>query len=105
MSVIDLLNRPSEYLVYELLNMEERARMTEALLYFIPGFIMLSILLTVVVYLITTITGYLSFDKIRIYLERHKKNGLGNLMAAGFGAITPFCSCSSVPLKNQAKIK
>ena len=107
MSAFDLLNRPSEYLVYNILNLEEGARLAEALLYFIPGFIMLSILLTVVVYLMTAITGYLSFEKIRNYLDRHKESGLGNVMASGFGAVTPFCSCSSVPIfigMMQAKI-
>jgi uncharacterized protein len=107
MSAFAGLNTLSEYLVYELLNLEEDARMAEALLYFIPGFIMLSMLLTAVVYLMTAITGYLSFEKIRNYLDRHKKSGLGNVMASGFGAITPFCSCSSVPIfigMMQAKI-
>jgi len=107
MSAFDLLNRPSEYLVYDILNLEEGARQAEALLYFIPRFIMLSILLTVVVYLMTAITGYLSFEKIRNYLERHKESGVGNVMASGFGAVTPFCSCSSVPIfigMMQAKI-
>jgi len=66
MSALDLLNRPSEYLVYEILNLEEGARLTEALLYFIPGFIMLSILLTVVVYLMTAVTGYLSLKRSEI---------------------------------------
>jgi uncharacterized protein len=107
MSAFDLLNRPSEFLVYDILNLEEGARLAEVLLYFIPGFIMLSILLTVVVYLMTAITGYVSFEKIRSYLERHKESGLGNVMASGFGAVTPFCSCSSVPIfigMMQAKI-
>jgi uncharacterized protein len=107
MSALNLLNRPAEYLVYNILNLEEGARLAEALLYFIPGFVMLTILLTIVVYLMTAITGYLSFEKIRNYLEQHKKSGLGNVMASGFGAVTPFCSCSSVPIfigMMQAKI-
>ncbi|MCC5941877.1 MAG: permease [Balneolaceae bacterium] len=106
-SPIKLLERLAEFLAYQLLYLEEGARLAEALIYFIPGFIMLSILLTVVVYLMTAITGYVSFEKIRNYLEQHKKSGLGNVMASGFGAITPFCSCSSVPIfigMMQAKI-
>lgn len=106
-SPTDWINQFAEYLVFGLFGLEEGLRVTEALLYFIPGFTLLVLLLVVVIYLMTTITSYLSFDKIRLYLERRQQSGLGNLMASMFGAVTPFCSCSSIPLfvgMMQAKI-
>src|SRR5690554_3970755 len=106
-SPTDWINQFAEYLVFGLFGLEEGLRITEALLYFIPAFTLLVLLLVAVIYFMTTITSYLSFDKIRLYLERHQQSGLGNLMASMFGAVTPFCSCSSIPLfvgMMQAKI-
>ncbi|MEX0662392.1 MAG: permease [Balneolaceae bacterium] len=103
----EILKRFTEYLVLDLLGMEAGQRFADSLLYFIPGFLTILALLIVVVYLMTAITSYLSMDKIRSYLERHKTLGMGNLFAAMLGAVTPFCSCSSVPLfigMMQAKI-
>ena len=44
------------------------------------------------------VNSYFPVDKIRNYLSRNKLFGLEYLFASTFGAITPFCSCSSVPL-------
>lgn len=44
------------------------------------------------------VNSYFPVDKIRNYLSRNKLFGLEYLFASIFGAITPFCSCSSVPL-------
>ena len=44
------------------------------------------------------VTDYLSYDRIGAFLEKNKKLGAGNVLAALLGAISPFCSCSSVPL-------
>ncbi|MEX0929771.1 MAG: permease, partial [Balneolales bacterium] len=103
----DVLTQLAEYLVLDLFGMQEGLRLTEALLYFIPGFTLILLLLVLVVYLMSLVTSYLSMDKIRFYLERHQKSGAGNLLASMLGAVTPFCSCSSVPLfigMMQAKI-
>jgi uncharacterized membrane protein YraQ (UPF0718 family) len=45
-----------------------------------------------------TINSYFPVDKVRIFLARHKWYGLDYFVASFFGTITPFCSCSSVPL-------
>jgi hypothetical protein len=44
------------------------------------------------------VNSYFPVDKIRNYLSKNKLFGLEYLFASAFGAITPFCSCSSVPL-------
>lgn len=88
----------ADYIVLELIGLDEGLRFTEALLYFIPAFTMIMVLLIIVVYTMSLLTSYLSFNKIRTYLERHNQTGAGNVLAAMFGAITPFCSCSSIPV-------
>ena len=94
----NLLSKFADLIVYQLLNLEKAGLFTTALHYFISTFILISILVILVTYIMGVATNYMPMDKIRIYLERRKKSGLGNVLAATLGAITPFCSCSSIPL-------
>lgn len=65
--------------------------------FFIYDTIKILLLLVLMVYVIAFVRAGLNVEKVRTYLQgRHRS--FGYAMAAGFGAITPFCSCSSVPL-------
>ena len=44
------------------------------------------------------VNAYFPVERLRNYLMTHRLYGLQNLLASVFGAITPFCSCSSIPL-------
>lgn len=88
----------ADYLVYDLLGLAKGALFSNALHYFLIGFTEIVILVVLVTYFMGIITSYLPMDKIRVYLEKNKKSGLGNILASILGAITPFCSCSSIPL-------
>ena len=44
------------------------------------------------------VNAYFPIDRLKNYLTTHRMHGLQYLMASLFGAITPFCSCSSIPL-------
>tara|TARA_R110001583_G_scaffold9319_8_gene44398 strand:- start:1352 stop:2182 length:831 start_codon:yes stop_codon:yes gene_type:complete len=44
------------------------------------------------------VNSYFPIDKVKNYLSRNKLYGSEYLMASLFGTVTPFCSCSSVPL-------
>jgi uncharacterized membrane protein YraQ (UPF0718 family) len=93
-----LLSRIADYLVFDLFGLAEATLFSNALHYFIIGFTEIVILVILVTYLMGIVTSYLPMDKIRVYLEKNKKSGLGNIFASLLGAITPFCSCSSIPL-------
>lgn len=54
-------------------------------------------LLVVISFVVGTLQSFLEPEKVRIYLEGKRKLS-GNILAAMLGAITPFCSCSAVPL-------
>jgi uncharacterized membrane protein YraQ (UPF0718 family) len=54
-------------------------------------------LLAVISFVIGTLQSFMSPEKVRYFLEG-KRTFIGNVMAAMLGAITPFCSCSAVPL-------
>ncbi|BDD05247.1 permease [Aureibacter tunicatorum] len=88
----------ADYIVYQLLQMTEGTPYANALHYFLSGVTLIMTLVLLVTYLMGFINNYLPMEKIKGYLERNKSLGLGNLMASIFGAITPFCSCSSIPL-------
>lgn len=93
-----LLSSIADYLVYDLFGLAETSLFSNALHYFLIGFTEIVILVILVTYLMGIVTSYLPMDKIRVYLEKNKKSGLGNIFASLLGAITPFCSCSSIPL-------
>lgn len=97
-TIENLLSKFSDLIVYQLLVLEQTGLFATALHYFISTFILISILVILVTYVMGIITNYLPMDRIRNYLERNKKSGLGNVLASALGAITPFCSCSSIPL-------
>jgi len=56
------------------------------------------LLLFVITTLMGIVNSYFPVEKVRNYLSRNKLYGLEYLFASTFGVITPFCSCSSVPL-------
>ncbi|BDS12051.1 permease [Aureispira anguillae] len=106
-TLVYILTILADYLVYDLLGLDVTSLFTKALHYFIIGFTEITILVVVVTYLMGIITNYLPMNSIRAFLDKNKKSGLGNVLAALLGAITPFCSCSSIPLfvgMMQAKI-
>lgn len=69
----------------------------EPLNFFIYDSVKIILLLFVMIFVIGFLRTYLPKDKIKEWIIR-KKYGLGNLTASLFGAITPFCSCSSIPI-------
>ncbi|PJC52826.1 MAG: permease, partial [Candidatus Magasanikbacteria bacterium CG_4_9_14_0_2_um_filter_42_11] len=55
-------------------------------------------LILVITHIMSLLRYYLPIEKLRDFLISHKLYGLDYLLATIFGAITPFCSCSSIPL-------
>ncbi len=88
----------ADWLVYDLLHLDKNAHLAEALHFFIYDSIKILLLLTFVIFLMGIVNSYFPIEKVRNYLSRKKLYGLEYLMASLFGVVTPFCSCSSVPL-------
>ncbi|MCX6789626.1 MAG: permease [Candidatus Gribaldobacteria bacterium] len=68
-----------------------------ALNFFIYDTIKIFILLAVIIFIVSIIRSYLPPEKIRAILSRKNKY-TGNVVASLLGIITPFCSCSAIPL-------
>lgn len=88
----------ADWFVYNLLNLNKEQHIAEALNFFIYDTIKILILLFVVIFFMGIVNSYFPIDKVKNYLSRNKLFGLEYLMASLFGVVTPFCSCSSVPL-------
>ena len=92
------LENITDWFVFEVLNLEPHKHLTEALNFFIYDTIKILLLLALIVFLMGIINSYFPVDKVRNYLSRKKLYGFEYLVASLFGVVTPFCSCSSVPL-------
>ncbi len=85
------------YLVYSLLGMVKGSHLTEAIRFFIFEVPKVLMLLTLIVFVVGIIRSYFSPEKTRKALEG-KPLFIGNIMASSLGIVTPFCSCSAIPL-------
>jgi uncharacterized membrane protein YraQ (UPF0718 family) len=85
------------WFVYSLLALDRDSHLTDALRFFIFEVPKVLILLTAIVFVVGIIRSYFSPEKTRKALEG-KPLFLGNIMASMLGIVTPFCSCSAIPL-------
>ncbi len=86
-----------DILVYEWLQLPQGAKLSDALNFFIYDTVKILFLLIVIIFVVTLLRSYFSTEKVREYLSK-KHEYTGNVLAALFGIITPFCSCSAIPL-------
>ena len=82
--------------LYDGLGMDPEARVTETVHFFLYDTIKIGLLLVGIIFSVTVLRSYMSIERTRALLGG-KREGVGNVMAAGLGVITPFCSCSAVP--------
>jgi uncharacterized membrane protein YraQ (UPF0718 family) len=91
------LERGANYIVYSIFSMDRTSPFAEALRFFIYDTPKVLLLLTAIVFVVGIIRSYFSPEKTRKALEG-KPLFLGNIMASSLGIVTPFCSCSAIPL-------
>lgn len=77
--------------------LEASSLLYSAVNFFIYDSIKILILLVVIIFIVSFIRTYFAPEKVRIFLAKKNKY-LGNILASMLGIITPFCSCSAVPL-------
>jgi uncharacterized membrane protein YraQ (UPF0718 family) len=87
----------SRYIVYDLLGFPYGSRLSSAVDFFIYDTVKIFILLSVIIFAISLVRSYFPPEKTRGILS-HKREFIGNILAALLGVVTPFCSCSAVPL-------
>ncbi len=87
----------ADYITYRLFALQQDSPFADGLHFFIEDVSKIFVLLVLLVYGISFLRAGINADRIRSYLQG-KHRFIGYLLAAGFGAVTPFCSCSSIPL-------
>src|SRR3990172_7386175 len=85
------------YIMYSMLGMDKTSHLTEAIRFFMFEVPKVLILLTFIVFIVGIIRSYFSPEKTRRALEG-KPLLVGNIMASTLGIVTPFCTCSAIPL-------
>lgn len=96
--MFDWIQHFANWLIYAVLNISEESKLGSALNFFVYDTLKILFLLFLITAIMGVVNSYFPVDKIRNFLSRNKLFGLEYFFAATFGAITPFCSCSSVPL-------
>ena len=91
------LEQGVDFFVYKILQLDKSAHLTEAIRFFLYDTPKVFILLTVIVFVVGIIRSFFSPEKTRKVLEG-KPLFIGNVMASTLGIVTPFCSCSAIPL-------
>lgn len=87
----------ADRLTYSALGIAHNTLLANAVNFFIADTIKILLLLLAVTFIVSFIRTYLPPEKVRLFLA--KKNKLtGHILVSLFGIITPFCSCSAVPL-------
>jgi len=87
----------ADWLTYKIFFIPSDTLLAEAVNFFIFDTIKIFFLLTVIIFSVSIVRSFLPPEKIRKILS-HEKKYLGNISAALFGIITPFCTCSAIPL-------
>ncbi len=92
-----MLKESVDFLLYGLLGLDASLSWVGSIHFFIYDSIKIILLLFFMVSVMGFIRTYISTEKIKAWLSK-KNYGAGNLIASLFGAVTPFCSCSSIPI-------
>lgn len=87
----------TDWFIDTALGMTKGEHLTEALRFFVFEFPKVMLLLTLIIFFVGIIRTYFTPERTRKALEG-KKTFSGNVMAASLGIVTPFCSCSAIPL-------
>lgn len=96
--MFDWIQQIADWLIYSVLGIDAVSPLGIALNFFVYDTLKILLLLFVIVFFMGIVNAYFPIDKLKNYLAKNKLFGLEYLFASIFGAITPFCSCSSVPL-------
>lgn len=88
----------ADWLVFSIIGLDNETAFGSAVNFFVYDSIKILLLLFLISALMGIVNAYFPVERLRNHLSSHRLYGLQYLLASLFGAITPFCSCSSIPL-------
>ncbi|MDD5285235.1 MAG: permease [Desulfuromonadaceae bacterium] len=92
-----MLKETADYITFDLLGFTPGTNLGESLDFFLYDTTKIFLLLTTIIYVVAIIRTSFPPEKTKRILS-HKREYIGNVLAALLGIVTPFCSCSAVPL-------
>ncbi|MGE5944403.1 MAG: permease [Flavobacteriales bacterium] len=96
--MFDWIQHIADWLIYSVFGIDANSHLGIALNFFVYDTLKILLLLFIIVFIMGIMNAYFPIEKLKDYLHRKKLYGLEYFFASVFGAMTPFCSCSSVPL-------
>lgn len=96
-SMLETFTLFADWLTHAVLGLDPSSRLGQAVHFFVEDTSKILVLLMVMIYVIGLARASLDLERVRAFLQR-KHRFAGYLFGSAFGAITPFCSCSSIPL-------
>ena len=93
-----MIQRFADWLVYGVFGMSVETHAGNAVDFFVYDSVKILLLLFSISLIMGVVNAYFPIDELRRCLAARKLYGFQYLLASLFGAVTPFCSCSSIPL-------
>ena len=93
-----MIQQFADWLIYDRFGIAATTRLGEALNFFVYDSLKIVLLLFFICTVMGVVNAYFPVERLRNFLSSRQLYGTPYLMASLFGAITPFCSCSSIPL-------
>ncbi len=98
MDIFYPLNLVADYVSYDLLKLAQGSYLGEAANFFVYDILKIGLLLILINYIMAITRYYFPMDRVKKILSKRRWFGLDYFFAALLGVVTPFCSCSSIPL-------
>ena len=96
-ALYSVLPAVADYLAYSLLGLNPTSHLGSAVAFFLYDVPKILLLLTLIVFLVGIVRSFFTPERTRQMLGG-KREGMGNVLGSLLGVVTPFCSCSAVPL-------
>ncbi len=97
MDIFAPVNWFAKWLTYDIFRIQHESLLGEAVSFFVFDTIKGFMLLIAIIFVVSYLRTYLPPEKVRFFISKRNKI-TGHIMAAAFGIITPFCTCSAIPL-------
>lgn len=96
-------NKFWDWLLFRALPLDETSRLGESIRFFFYDSTKILLLLSGITFAVTLLRSFITIERTKAFLGG-KRQGVGNLMAASAGIVTPFCSCSAVPVDRKSVV-
>ena len=92
-----MLQTFADYVAYTLFGLMPNSHLGAAVDFFIYDTIKIFLMLAIIIFFVSLIRSFFPPERTKKILS-HKREYVGNILAALLGIVTPFCSCSAVPV-------